>query len=55
MGGAFLFVGVISGIKEVRTKKIKKNYYVYAEIYDVVVDYSTAVNGVCPLSLNAGM
>ena len=48
MGGAFLFVGVVSGIKEVRTKKIKKNYYVYAEIYDVVVDYSTAVNGVCP-------
>ena len=25
-----------------------KTYNVYAEIYDVVVDYSTAVNGVCP-------
>lgn len=48
MGSIFFLVGFASGIKEVRTKKIKKNYYVYAEIYDVVVDPSTVVNGICP-------
>lgn len=48
MGAMFLIIGVLTGFKEIRKKKIAKNFYVYAEIYDVVVDYSLSVNGVCP-------
>lgn len=48
MGIAVTAAGLSVCIKEIKKKKMDKSHYVYAEIFDVCVDYSVAVNEICP-------
>ena len=48
MGIAVTTAGLSVCIKEIKKKKMDKSHYVYAEIFDVCVDYSVAVNEICP-------